>query len=205
MWTHYGILNLIIVLLHSCLESRNISESKNKVIKVLATMALYFLRKLLTGDPDGPDDWTGGLHCGKCSICPLVARHKIWWIFQVRWSPLLKSWERDPKKYYYFYNWSYPRTNYIIIIFSGLLGHPVENWNRNINLFWRKLEIHCKVIANVFCSLIECLFLDVGYIGYILLYALALFNASQGKLLQWDLLPNDREIIEKVWCYNLWY
>merc|ERR1719418_189667 len=37
---------------------------------------------------------------------------------------------------------------------------------------------------------------DVGYIGYILLYALALFNAPQGKLLQWDLPHKDREIIE---------
>jgi len=39
-------------------------------------------------------------------------------------------------------------------------------------------------------------FLDVGYIGYILLYALALFNAPLEKLLQWNLPLKDREIIE---------
>ena len=41
-------------------------------------------------------------------------------------------------------------------------------------------------------------FLDVGYIGYILLYALALFNAPLEKLLQWNLPLKDREIIETV-------
>ena len=59
-----------------------------------------------------------------------------------------------------------------------------------------KQKLRHYIVKQIKTSCFRCS--DVGYMGYILVYAMALFNVSEEKVTEWNLVARDRAIIKMV-------
>ena len=88
----------------------------------------------------------------------------------------------------------------MLIPHLDLLGLQAERSNKNTNKFCRKWESQCKVVDIYVDILLNFPFsvTDIGYTGYILLYAITLFHVTNQKIQEWNLIWRDKTIIRMV-------